>query len=213
MTAQAAPASIRVSTSQLAAGRSLAVRRSMTVMPRVKRPAVSTATCRAARSNSAGWVSASTARVVDGGAGHRRAPAVAGGVEVEEVGEDRASDPAGGARPRSGRCGQQLVGEVEAAITSGTRTEHGGGGLRVGPDVVLGDGRAVAERAATHDRDPGEAAGEVRGGAQGQGDVRERADADEPRALVRPARLDDEADGVRAVERAVRGRQVGAVEP
>ena len=43
-------------------------------------------------------------------------------------------------------------------------------------------------------------------------DVRERADRHQPRAVVRPAGVDDEADGVRAVDVTRRRRQVGAVE-
>ena len=80
---------------------------------------------------------------------------------------------------------QQLVGEVEpghhqrAAVA-----EHDRGRLRIGPDVELGDGRAVAERAAAHQRDAGDAAGEVGRGAQGEGDVGQRPDGDEPRALA-----------------------------
>ena len=70
ITAQAASASIVVSTSQFGAGRSCSVRRSITVMPRVSAPAVSTATWRRCALEQVGVGQGQHgARVVDGGAG------------------------------------------------------------------------------------------------------------------------------------------------
>ena len=109
--------------------------------------------------------------------------------------------------------GEELMGEVEAGHHERAAVaEHGRGGLGVGPDVELGDRRAVAERAPAHQRDAGDATGQVRGEAQGEGDVGERADGDDPDALAPAAGLDDELDGVAPVEGPGRCGQVGAVE-
>ena len=111
------------------------------------------------------------------------------------------------------RRGEELVREVEAGHDQRAAVaEHRGGRLGVGPDVELGDGRAVAERATAHDRDPADPRRQIRGDAQGEGDVGQRADADDPDALDGAARLDDEADGVVTVERPGGRRELGPVE-
>ena len=106
------------------------------------------------------------------------------------------------------------MGEVEAGHHERAAVaEHGRGRFGVGPDVELGDRRAVAERAPAHHGDAGDAPGQVGGEAEREGDVGERADGDDPHALAPAAGLDDELDGVAAVEGPRRRGQVGAVEP
>ena len=207
------------STSQFA-GRALAQRRGgrSRSCPRVRRPAVSTATWRCSRSNRSGWVRASTAH-----GSCTAAPAMSSWradvgrrEEVEQVGRARRrAGPAGaGRRSIRGGRGQQLVGQVEpghhqrAAVA-----EHDRGGLRVGPDVELGDRRCgcrTCRRPSSRCRRcarPGRARRAGRGRCWS---------ADRPATShvpsVRPAGVDDEPDGVGAVERAGRRRQVGAVE-
>ena len=149
-----------------------------------------------------GWVSASTAHgSCIGGAGDVVVAARCSVPREERRAGRRAPRPAGPAMARDaldalGR-GQELVGHVETGHDQRAAVaEHDRRRLRVGPDVELGDRGAVAERAAAHDRDPGDATGEVGRRAQRERDVRQRADGDEPRALAGAARLDDEADGV-----------------
>ena len=78
--------------------------------------------------------------------------------------------------------------------------EDGRGGLRVGPDVELGMWRAVAvQGAATHQRDTRDALPKIGGGAQGEGDVGERAKRCEPDpfTLVLAHEFDDGLNGAR----------------
>ncbi len=109
---------------------------------------------------------------------------------------------------------EELVGHVE----TGHRDRQPGlvddlRRLRVGPDVELGDGRAVAEGAAAHQRDPGDVVREVGCRPQRERDVGERAGRYEPDAGLAPTGVDDEADGVIGVGSRVGLGQVGAVQP
>ena len=136
--------------------------------------------------------------------------------EVEQVGEDRRdARPAGHATMamRSGVACSWWVTSSPDMISGPPYPNTIGGGLRVGPDVELGDGSAVAERAAAHQRDAGDAPRQVGRGAQREGDVGQRPGRHQPRPLVGAARLDDEPDGVGARRRPGRLGQRRPVEP
>ena len=92
----------------------------------------------------------------------------------------------------------QLVGQVEAGLDERTAVvEDDGGGLGVGPDVELGHRGAVADRgAAAHQRDAGDAVGQVGRPAQRQRDVGQRSGRHQPHALPGAGGLDDEGHRV-----------------
>jgi len=134
--------------------------------------------------------------------------------EAEEVGEDggeragKCRDPIDALRRRL-----ELVRDVEARHhETAAVAEHDRSGFRVGPDVEFAGRRAIAERAASHQRDAGDAFGDVGRRSQGQRDVGQWADRYEPEVVGGSAGVDDERDGVGAVERGRRSREVGAVE-
>ena len=84
--------------------------------------------------------------------------------------------------------------------------------LGVCPDVELADGAAVAERAPAHERDAGDLVGEVGRPPEGQRDVGQRPDGDDPQARLAAARLDEEGDGIVASRPGAGFDEGGAVE-
>ena len=90
--------------------------------------------------------------------------------------------------------------------------EHDRRGFGVGPHVELAGRGAIAERAAAHQRDSGDPASDVGRGAQGERDVGQRADRNEPHVVGTATGFDDERDGIGSVERSGRCGKIGAVE-
>ena len=105
--------------------------------------------------------------------------------EHEQVGEQRGqvgADRSHGLDPLGG--GLQLERQVEARHRQRSAVaEDDVGGFRVGPDVELRRRGPVAEPTAAHERDAGDATGEIGRRPQGERDVRERSDRYEPDAL------------------------------
>ena len=148
------------------AGRSRTVRSSITVWPRVSTPAVSTATWRRRDVNRCGCVNASTASGswIGGPVDALAALAIRAREERQQLGEQRGETVAPSPRPMAATCSMRSGVARNWWVTSSPGhherpavAEHDGSGLGIGPDVELGGGRAVAERAATHQRDAGDA--------------------------------------------------------
>lgn len=144
--------------------------------------------------------------------------------EVEESGENlgelsgKASSLLNSLRRYLELMGDVEPGHHERSGRSGVgcwveRVEHDRSSFRVAPDVVLGSRRPVSKAAASHDRHPGEPAGEVGCLAKREADIGQRSGGDEPEAFFSSARLDDEFNGIGSIERGDRVGQVGTVKP
>ena len=109
--------------------------------------------------------------------------------------------------------GEELMGDVEAGHEGSAVSEHHGRRLRVGPHIELADCAAIAEHPAAHHADALEGFGEVRSEAQGDGDVGQGPDSDDPRPWVVAAGVDDEPGGIVGVRATACSSSAGPSSP
>ena len=105
-----------------------------------------------------------------------------------------------------------LVSQVQAAHNNFcTRVKNRCRRLGVAPDIEFGRRRAIAEPAATHQRNARNIFNEIWRNSQRQRNVRQRPSRHQPHTGVRPRRIDNKVHCVNAVSISRRRRKVCAV--